>query len=182
MNNIFLYIFLFIFVLLFINNYKNRENFNFTKLQNSVIQNSGMDSNNIVTTGNDILGSGGVSIANKNIDDNLLTSFIKKQLGKEDGPSLGGYDTQTDFLEYPKDKPTPKLPDKKMDYDDILETQKNEITRRRSIQNLTLRNLRYELLRIIELEKTIPEIKNSSKLIKNLNNQKKNNSQQNNIN
>ena len=182
MNNIFLYIFLIIFGLLFIYNYKNRENFNFGKLQQNVTATSGIEKNNIITTGNDILGSGSISIANKNIDDSLLTSFIKKQIGKEDGPSLGSYDTQTDYLAYPNAPAVAKLPDKKMDYDDVLEKQKNEISRRRNTQNLTLRNLRYELLRIKELEKTIPEIKKNSQEVLNFNNQKKLNNQQNNIN
>ena len=62
------------------------------------------------------------------------------------------------MLEYPKEKQKNVIGSKQMDYDTVIAQQNTEIKTISDRQDLTLKNLKYELLRLIELNKTIPEI------------------------
>ena len=70
------------------------------------------------------------------------------------------------MLKYPKEDPEqkspPMKPSTKIDYEQIIESQTRDIKNRKDKQDLVLRNIKYELLKINEYKKPIFNIKNQN--------------------
>ena len=137
----------------------NKENFkNFNEILASSQNESNIKKKDILNNSIQILSKGNIPMSNKTVDDNLITNFVKKQLNHDDAIGSGSYDTNNKMLEYPKEKQKNVIGSKQMDYDTVIAQQNTEIKTISDRQDLTLKNLKYELLRLIELNKTIPEI------------------------
>lgn len=100
-----------------------------------------------------------IRLTNKSADDKMISEFIIKQLGKDDLGTQSSYDTHTDMLKYPKpiDEKVvkPKLESKQMDYEDVIQDQNRKIREKKEKQNLTLRNINYELKKLNEFNKAV---------------------------
>ena len=100
-----------------------------------------------------------IRLTNKSADDKMISEFIIKQLGKDDPGTQSSYDTHTDMLKYPKPKDEkiikPKLESKQMDYDDVIQEQNRKIREKKEKQNLILRNINYELMKLNEFNKSV---------------------------
>ena len=71
------------------------------------------------------------------------------------------------MLKYPKAKKEEpkKIKSKNINYDDKIEEQQIDIKNRREQQDLTLRNIKYELMKLNEYRKPIFNLKNEYKTI-----------------
>lgn len=158
-------IILLLFILIFII-YTSRSE-NFTSLDKLVLelQNPNITKDNVLSQSQTLRGQSSVRLSNKNADDKMITEFIAKQLGKEDTNTPGSYNTNTNMLEYPKEE----IPEKKqtktenINYEDMIEKQERDIKNRKEMQDLTLRNIKYELMKLSEYRKPIFNIKNEYK-------------------
>lgn len=160
-------IILLLFILIFIISTNKYETF--VSLEKLVLdlKNPKITKENILNESKQLRGNSNISLSNKNADDKLITEFIAKQLGKEEVNTPDSYDTNTDMLKYPKaKKEEPKqVPSKNINYDDKIEAQQREIKSRREQQDITLRNIKYELMKLNEYRKPIFNLKNEYKRI-----------------
>ena len=154
-------------VLLAIN---HTENFtNFSQVFGKASEDSLIKKDELLKTTGEILNKGNIPITNNSVDDKMISEFIKKQLGKEDSPSKDSYDTTTDLLPYPDDKPkSDEVPPVKLNYESLLNEQNKQIQTITNRQNLTLRNIKYELLRLKQLQKSIPKMESEIRAKKEL--------------
>lgn len=131
------------------------------------LKNPNINKEHILKESKELRSNSGISLSNKNADDKLISEFIAKQLGKEDTGTPDSYDTNSDMLKYPKEKAEreapPMKPSVKVNYEEILESQARDIKNRKDKQDLLLRNIKYELLKINEYKKPIFNIKNQNK-------------------
>ena len=118
----------------------------------------------IIDSSSQIINKGNIPVVAKGVDDKLITQFVKKQLNKEDVSGSGSYDTNADMLTYPITKTKDEVSPQKIDYDTLLSEQNNKIKTIVNRQDLTLRNLKYELTRLNHLSKSIPEILKEKKI------------------
>ena len=138
---------------------KNKENYiNFNELLVDAQSDSNVKKKDILDNSINILSKGNIPMSNKTVDDALITNFVKKQLNRDDAIGAGSYDTNNNMLEYPKEKEKDAIDSKQMDYDTVIAQQNSEIKSISDRQDMTLKNLKYELLRLLEMNKTIPEI------------------------
>lgn len=154
---------------------RKEENYtNFEQVFGDAMESSKVTQDQLINTSQRLLSKGDIPIVDKSVDDKLITNFIKRQLGKKDEPTSGSYDTSTDYLVYPTEtkNEVPQVEHSTLKYATILEEQNNKIKTLRHKQDLTLRNLKYELLRIQELQKSIPAIERDEREM--LKNNKKN--------
>ena len=141
---------------------------NFLSLDSLVLnlKNPNINKEHILNDSKELRSNSGISLSNKNADDKLISEFIAKQLGKEDISTPDSYDTNSDMLKYPKEDPEkkspPMKPSTKIDYEQIIESQTRDIKNRKDKQDLVLRNIKYELLKINEYKKPIFNIKNQN--------------------
>jgi len=141
-----------------------RDNFlDFNDIMLDAKSESNVKNSDVLNNTINILSKGNIPMSNKTVDDSLITNFVKKQLNQDDVIGSGSYDTNNKMLEYPKEQPGESVPSKQIDYDTVISQQNNEIKTISNRQDLTLKNLKYELLRLIELNKTIPEIESDLK-------------------
>lgn len=163
-------VFIMLVALLFL--IRRDENYtNFQQVFGGATDSSKVTEDQLINTSQKLLSKGNIPIVDKGVDDKLITNFIKRQLGKEDEATSGSYDTSTDYLVYPTQtkKEESKATPRKLGYRTILEEQNNRIKTLRHKQDLTLRSLKYELLRIQELQKSIPAIKRDEReMLKNI--------------
>lgn len=114
-----------------------------------------------------------ISILGKQADDDALTEFIKLQLGKADGPAGNSYNTKTSLLDYPtedeikeKEKEMPEL--KKLQQNtDIKEMSANQIhkiNKKRIEQNTIIKNLKYELIKMLDLKQNLNLLRKKKKI------------------
>lgn len=153
---------------------KNERYTNFEQVFGNATSSSNVTEDQLINTSQKMLSKGDIPIVDKGVDDRLITNFIKRQLGKKDDATSGSYDTSTDYLVYPPEVKTEvsHVAPKMLGYTTKLAEQDNKIKTLRYQQDLTLRNLKYELLRIQELQKSIPAIERDEKEM--LKNNKKN--------
>ena len=160
-------IILLLFILIFII-YTSRSE-NFTSLDKLVLelQNPNITKDNVLSQSQMLRGQSSIRLSNKNADDKMITEFIAKQLGKEDTNTPGSYNTNTDMLQYPKEKQKEKKETKSenINYEDMIEKQERDIKNRKEMQDLSLRNIKYELMKLNEFRKPIFNIKNEYKNI-----------------
>ena len=135
----------------------------FTSLEKMIMElrNPNIQKIDVLEDSKNISAKSSISISNKNADDQVITEFITKQLGKDDKNIPGDYNTHTDMLKYPKKKndPPPPVPSKRLNYEDTIEDQKQKIKTKKEKQDLILRNIKYELIKLNEYRKPIQIIK-----------------------
>ena len=167
-NRLIFIIFFLIILILVLFNYK--EDFtDFSQIFGRASEDSLIKKDDLLKTTGKILTKGNIPITNNSVDDKMISEFIQKQLGKEDAPSKDSYDTTTDLLPYPDDKPkSDEVPPVKLNYESLLNQQNKQIQTLTNRQNLTLRNIKYELLRLKQLQKSIPKMESDIRAKKEL--------------
>ena len=137
----------------------------FTSLEKMIMElrNPNINKIDILEASKNLRAKSSISLSNKNADDKLITNFISKQLGKEDKNIPGDYNTHTDMLKYPKKKEkntiSKVISKNKMNYEDKIEEQKQQIKTKKEKQDLILRNIKYELIKLNEYRKPIHILK-----------------------
>lgn len=148
-------------MLLIYNHNKYFENFiSLDKLVMDLKPKTSITKLDVLESAKDMGKNANISIASSQADDKILTEFINKQLGKEDAPAPNSYDTKSNMLVYPQPDPKPiKKNNKKLDYSNIIAEKSSEIKSRRLHQDLKLRNLKHELSKILNSQKSIDKLK-----------------------
>jgi hypothetical protein len=147
-------------LLIYIHNKKYENFISLDKLVMDLKPKSGITKLDILDSAKDIGKNANIYLASSQADDKILTEFINKQLGKEDSPPPNSYDTKSNMLVYPKPELSePKKNSKKLDYEDVIEKKSSEIRSKRLNQNLKLRNLRHELKKIINSQKSLDKLR-----------------------
>jgi len=111
-----------------------------------------------------------ISVINKNIDEKLLNEFVKAQLGKAEPPPPNSYSTTAKIIgNYPEEKKEldekqeyiPSIQDdsEPRDYNTIKKEQKHKIYKKRTEQDLTLKNIKYELIKMLKVKENIHSLK-----------------------
>ena len=109
-------------------------------------------------------------VISKNIDEKLLNEFVNVQLGKSEPPAPNTYSTSAQIIgNYPEDKkeidekedyiPPIKDDSAPKDYNTIMKEQKHKIYKIRTEQDLTLKNLKYELVKILKIKESVDSLK-----------------------
>ena len=145
---------------------KNFENFiSLDKLLMDIKPKTNLSKLDILNNATDMTKNANISIGGSQADDKILTEFINKQLGKEDKNVSGSYATHNDMLKYPKidSIKTKPVPSKNMDYESIIEDQELTLKNKKEKQDLILRNIKYELIKLNEYKKPIEILKNEYK-------------------
>ena len=161
---------IFLLVILILVSINHKEDFtDFSQVFGRASDDSLIKKDELLKTTGEILNKGNIPITNNSVDDKMISEFIQKQLGKEDAPSKDSYDTTMDLLPYPDDKPkSDDVPPVKLNYESLLNQQNKQIQTLTNRQNLTLRNIKYELLRLKQLQKSIPKMESDIRAKKEL--------------
>ena len=158
---IIIFITLLLVILLFYS-YKNRETF--LSLDNLSSKTKLLDNTKLLTSARNANINQNISILGKQVDDTALTEFIKLQLGKNDGQAANSYNTKTALLDYPtedevkeKEQNLPELMENKdnIDVKKLSMNQIHKINKKRIEQNTIIKNLKYELIKILDLRKDL---------------------------
>lgn len=111
-----------------------------------------------------------ISVIDKSIDEKLLNEFVKVQLGKAEPPAPNSYSTSAKIIgNYPEEKKEldekqeyiPPIQDdsEPKDYNTIKKEQKHKIYKKRTEQDLTLKNIKYELIKMLKIKENVHSLK-----------------------
>jgi len=150
MNIILVIVIVLLFFLIYIKNNENNENFtSFNKLK----QDTGLDNTEFLDQVKSFAENPKMNIVAKELDDKLITNFIKRQLGEKDAPpknSLKETGTILEFAEEPIKEVSEK--DSIEEIDKVKKNYEHLIDMKTHEQKIKLNNIFYELKKINDLE------------------------------
>lgn len=128
---------------------KRQENF---YGMNSVMAETGLDKTEILDSVKSFASNPNINITGTDVDDDIITNFILRQMGQEENPPQGSVLDQGSLLDLPDEPPAVNETSKLEDIDKVKLSYENLIEMKSNNQSVKLNNIFLELEKINKLD------------------------------